>query len=636
MQMYEILMTCHFFHRYITKRDTHADGDGSLITGYAACAVTKVFSASMEADFAKHLVSLADKFYGVTVAQCRTMAFEMAMANKLKVPASWTREKKAGYDWYSKFKSRHNLSVRTPEPTSLARATAFNKFTVGEFFTNLQKAYDKHQFRPQCIFNMDETGCTTVQKPRQVISQKGTKQVGKMTSAERGELTTVACTICADGSSIPPLVLFPRVRMQPQFLHGNMPGTKVCAVKGGWMTAEIFANEYLDHLIENTKCTAADPILLILDNHSSHMSIPAISKAKENGIVMLTIPPHTSHKLQPLDISVYGPFKAYYNQAADDWLRNHGGETIRIANIGALVKHACMSALTPRNILSGFEKTGISPINSSTFQESDFVAAEVTDRPAPQSPQPITSGVHSSRPEPIAQESAEKAVESGEECPVSPQPSTSVALKSTGPTTSAVIATPLQRTPLCGTSANDNDHDEYISPSDLFPAPKAGPRKGEGKKRKRGKTLILTHTPTKERLEIEAAQKIRPGKKPAAKKRKRTPSPVSSETEREETPELTDEEEASDEPVLQTRVGDYVLVKVFGKVPNRFKRFVSVVSMVEGDGDVFVTFLKKITSTKYSTTEEEDWVGSNDVIRVLPEPTVGSRFVKFAEDVEAD
>ena len=130
----------------------------------------------------------------------------------------------------------------------------------------------------------------------------------------------MSCTIAADGSSIPPLLLFPRAKMQSHFLCGSLPGTKACAIKGGWMTAEIFANEYLDHLISHTKCSTEDTILLILDNHASHVSIPAIVKAKKNGIVMLTIPPHTSHRLQPLDVAVYGPFKAYYNKSADDWM----------------------------------------------------------------------------------------------------------------------------------------------------------------------------------------------------------------------------------------------------------------------------------------------------------------------------
>ena len=124
-------------------------------------------------------------------------------------------------------------------------------------------------------------------------------------------------------------------------------------------------------------------ILLILDNRSSHVSIQTISKAKENGTVMLTIPPHTSHQLQHLDVSIYGPLKAYYNQAADDWMRNNHDQTIRIFNVSEFIKDAAINALTPRNILSGFQTTGIDLLNSGIFKEPDFVAAEIMDRPEP-------------------------------------------------------------------------------------------------------------------------------------------------------------------------------------------------------------------------------------------------------------
>ena len=57
-------------------------------------------------------------------------------------------------------------------------------------------------------------------------------------------------------------------------------------------------------------------VLIIFDNHESHISIDSINLAKGNGIVLLIFPPHTSHKLQPLDRTVYGPFKKYYYASA--------------------------------------------------------------------------------------------------------------------------------------------------------------------------------------------------------------------------------------------------------------------------------------------------------------------------------
>lgn len=43
---------------------------------------------------------------------------------------------------------------------------------------------DKCHFPPQCIWNMDETGITTVHTPNRVIGHRGVKQIGRMTSAE--------------------------------------------------------------------------------------------------------------------------------------------------------------------------------------------------------------------------------------------------------------------------------------------------------------------------------------------------------------------------------------------------------------------------------------------------------------------
>ena len=51
------------------------------------------------------------------------------------------------------------------------------------------------------------------------------------------------------------------------------------------------------------------PILLLYDGHTSHYTAQVIAEAKEQGIYLFALPPHTSHFLQPLDKSVFGPFK---------------------------------------------------------------------------------------------------------------------------------------------------------------------------------------------------------------------------------------------------------------------------------------------------------------------------------------
>ena len=41
-----------------------------------------------------------------------------------------------------------------------------------------------------------------------------------------------------------------------------------------------------------------------LDAHASNLSIGLIDKAIENNVILLCLPPHTTHMLQPLDVAV--------------------------------------------------------------------------------------------------------------------------------------------------------------------------------------------------------------------------------------------------------------------------------------------------------------------------------------------
>lgn len=92
--------------------------------------------------------------------------------------------------------------------------------------------------------------------------------------------------------------------------NGAPPGTLGLAQPTGWMTGDMFL-EVLKHFIKMTSSTRENPTLIIMDNHESHLTPAVLNHAKENGVTLLTIPPHTSHKLQALDVSVFGPFQNY-------------------------------------------------------------------------------------------------------------------------------------------------------------------------------------------------------------------------------------------------------------------------------------------------------------------------------------
>lgn len=128
--------------------------------------------------------------------------------------------------------------------------------------------------------------------------------MGSITSAERGELVTVVYTISASGSTIPPMLIFPGINYRDHFIRGAPNGSAGRATRSGWTNEDVFV-EYLQHLQYHARCSQEKKILLILDNHESHISLKAIDYSRANGIVILTIPPHSSHRLQPLDRTVY-------------------------------------------------------------------------------------------------------------------------------------------------------------------------------------------------------------------------------------------------------------------------------------------------------------------------------------------
>ncbi len=118
-----------------------------------------------------------------------------------------------------------------------------------------------------------------------------------------------------------------------------------------------------------------------MDNHQSHIDYKVVKFAKDNGIVLLTFPPHCSHALQPLDVTVFGPFKAGLKHSHNDWIQSHPGSRISIKEVASLCRIPYMQKINAENIIAGFAKTGIYPFNRSVIPESRYAPASVTDRP---------------------------------------------------------------------------------------------------------------------------------------------------------------------------------------------------------------------------------------------------------------
>lgn len=343
-----------------------------------------VFTAEQEKCLKDHIISMQERFYGLTLTDVKQLAFEVA--DSLNIPNQFNKETRtAGYDWVCGFLQRNpEVCIRRPESTSIGRAVGFNKSQVDHFYQILYEKMEDHQYSASQIWNADESGVSAVHKPPRILAKKGQKQVGKITSGERGQNVTVLCCLNASNTYIPPMIIFPRKRMSEQLNKGAPSGSIVTVSDNGWITQELFL-EWFDHFLKMTKPSKENRQLLIIDGHVSHKSIHLIEKARSNFVDILILPPHTTHRLQPLDRVFYGPLKTNFNKYADRFLINNPGKRITLYEISELFGKAYIDTASMSKCVKGFACTGIYPYDPDTFLETDFCPSKVTVRQVPSS-----------------------------------------------------------------------------------------------------------------------------------------------------------------------------------------------------------------------------------------------------------
>lgn len=260
---------------------------------------------------------------------CRKIAFKLA--SELKIKNNFNKNKSmAGKRWFRNFMNRNkNLSVRKPEATSLNRINSCSSEQIEKMFQNLS-LMSQHNYKTSRILNIDETGFTTVHRPQIIIAPKGVKQISSATSGERGKTTTAVCCVSASGSFIPSMFIFARKRWSKTLGLGAPEGSIIEVSTNGWINDVLFL-KYLKHVVSilhpqlqarlPNENDILEPALLVIDNHESHCTLEVIDFCRIHNINIVTLPPHSSHKTQPLDKTFFGPLKRKYDEQCDDFMR---------------------------------------------------------------------------------------------------------------------------------------------------------------------------------------------------------------------------------------------------------------------------------------------------------------------------
>nr|CAI5840894.1 unnamed protein product [Callosobruchus analis] len=123
--------------------------------------------------------------------------------------------------------------------------------------------------------------------------------------------------------------------MKEELFFGAPLGTLKLISDTGYMNTDLFL-DWIKHFCRFVKPTKDDPVLFTLDNHVSHCSLPLITYCREHFIILLTLSPHCSNKIQPLDKCYFAPLKTAFSSECDKYMTTNPGKPITQKQVAML------------------------------------------------------------------------------------------------------------------------------------------------------------------------------------------------------------------------------------------------------------------------------------------------------------
>lgn len=306
------------------------------------------------------------------------------------------------HHWVCEFMKRHkkSLSHLMSRPVDLVRVMAFNGVTLSNFFAQVQQAFETYGITSASqVLNLDETGFTPGRDmnglaPERLITNAKCRAVWSRLSFRYENRISLLLCVGADGQEYAPAAVFKGVR-EPTLTEFLTPTKVSKLMPPGWNcfwrrdVASVDSNifkKWAHKFVADVRARNDNErwMILFYDACRSHMTTAAIDVFRAANIAVMALPAHTSDRLQPLDVSVFGPLRHFVNTSlthmaleAKTLYRTQqklsGGEVWRAIVAG----HA--KAFTPNNIKSGFLKCGLWPLNINILVSDGVRASQATE-----------------------------------------------------------------------------------------------------------------------------------------------------------------------------------------------------------------------------------------------------------------
>lgn len=312
--------------------------------------------------------------------------------------------------WYRLWRDSHpELLKTTTKAVEVARKAweASDPAVFEEFFSNLTSVIKDYRIGPSEAWNEDEAGfrigCLNG-RTHCIVTRDSEKQSARPEVIDPNARETCSIIACGNavGDTVPPwfvLSVYPTEGLADCAVDRNI---RFARSDTGFSNAEI-TNDWLRHfniwswkssaqaqrsglsLEEWFGCDAHFQVslgggntfevegptaqrahddkiyrLLAIDGFSGHISFDLIDYCHSFDIVLCFLPPHSSHRLQPMDVGVFQPLKIAHQRVLRDFVQA-GNFSFNRHDFISAINRMIEEGFTRHNIMKGFEESGIYP-----------------------------------------------------------------------------------------------------------------------------------------------------------------------------------------------------------------------------------------------------------------------------------
>ena len=216
---------------------------------------------------------------------------------------------------------RHkDITIRKPEQLKKTRGRSIQKEIIDAWFELVKTILEDAGVlnNPDRLYNVDEYGFPLDPSRINVLCERNISHLYRIIGGRQ------RLNICISSNEF-------AAEMDDWW----SPEHTVQCIKG-WMDGTVFLDWFKNLFLK--EIPPERPVVLVFDGHGSHISLEIVKTARENGVIILKLPPNTTHVLKPLDVGVYVPAKTSWEKVLIAFAGQNLGSALKKEKFPCLIK----------------------------------------------------------------------------------------------------------------------------------------------------------------------------------------------------------------------------------------------------------------------------------------------------------